>query len=54
MPILFTPGKFANAKVKNRFVHSATYEAMATPSGDVTNKLSLISIINLKQSIHFQ
>jgi 2,4-dienoyl-CoA reductase-like NADH-dependent reductase (Old Yellow Enzyme family) len=31
--------KIGKVQIKNRFVHSATYEAMATPAGEVTDKL---------------
>lgn len=39
MSILFTPKAIGNIVVKNRFVHSATYEAMASPSGEVTEEV---------------
>lgn len=39
MASLFTPLKFGNVTIKNRFVHSATYEAMASEAGEVTDKL---------------
>jgi len=39
MSVLFTPRNIGNVQIKNRFVHSATYEAMATPEGEVTEKL---------------
>lgn len=35
-PALFKPAQLANLQVKNRFVCSATYEAMATEAGEVT------------------
>jgi len=39
MSVLFSPTELGNVQIKNRFVHSATYEAMATPTGEVTEKL---------------
>jgi 2,4-dienoyl-CoA reductase-like NADH-dependent reductase (Old Yellow Enzyme family) len=39
MSILFTPINFGNVQIKNRFVHSATYEAMASETGEVSDKL---------------
>jgi 2,4-dienoyl-CoA reductase-like NADH-dependent reductase (Old Yellow Enzyme family) len=39
MTVLFTPIKMGNVQVKNRFVHSATVEAMASESGETTDKL---------------
>lgn len=37
MSILFTPGKLGKLNLKNRFIHSATYECMAKPSGAVSD-----------------
>lgn len=39
MSILFTPQKIGKMEIKNRFVHSATYECMANDTGEVTDKL---------------
>lgn len=39
MSVLFTPKKIGEMEIKNRFVHSATYECMANDSGEVTDKL---------------
>jgi 2,4-dienoyl-CoA reductase-like NADH-dependent reductase (Old Yellow Enzyme family) len=39
MSILFEPVKLGNVQIKNRFVHSATYEGMATTIGKVTDEL---------------
>lgn len=39
MTILFTPQYVGNVEIKNRFVHSATYEGMADTSGKITDKL---------------
>ena len=39
MSILFTPKKMGKMEIKNRFVHSATYECMADPNGGVTDKM---------------
>jgi 2,4-dienoyl-CoA reductase-like NADH-dependent reductase (Old Yellow Enzyme family) len=39
METLFSSLTFGNAQIKNRFVHSATYEAMASESGEVTDSL---------------
>ena len=39
MARLFTPFKYGSVAIKNRFVHSATYEAMASETGEVTEKL---------------
>ena len=36
---LFTPIDLGNVQVKNRFIHSATYEVMALETGEVTDKL---------------
>lgn len=36
-PALFRPAQLANLQVKNRFVCSATYEVMATETGEVTD-----------------
>lgn len=39
MSILFEPIKLGNVQIKNRFVHSATYEGMATEAGEVTDEI---------------
>jgi len=39
MSTLFTPIKIGKMEVKNRFVHSATYEAMALETGEVTDDM---------------
>jgi len=39
MSILFTHGKIGKMETENRFVHSATYESMASDAGEVTDKL---------------
>ena len=39
MSVLFTPQKIGKMEIKNRFVHSATYECMANDVGKVTDKL---------------
>jgi 2,4-dienoyl-CoA reductase-like NADH-dependent reductase (Old Yellow Enzyme family) len=39
MSVLFTPGRLGPLEIRNRFVHSATYEAMASPAGEVTDAL---------------
>jgi 2,4-dienoyl-CoA reductase-like NADH-dependent reductase (Old Yellow Enzyme family) len=39
MSVLFTSRKIGNVEVANRFVHSATYERMAEPNGEVTDQL---------------
>ena len=39
MSVLFTPKRIGKMEIKNRFVHSATYECMANDSGEVTDKL---------------
>jgi len=39
MSIAFTPMKLGDMEVKNRFVHSATYECMARETGEVTDEL---------------
>jgi len=39
MSILFTPKKIGQVEIKNRFVHSATNESMASRSGEVTDDL---------------
>src|SRR5919198_5374454 len=39
MSVLFTPGKLGPLEIRNRFVHSATYEAMASAAGEVTDAL---------------
>jgi 2,4-dienoyl-CoA reductase-like NADH-dependent reductase (Old Yellow Enzyme family) len=39
MSVLFTPGRVRAVEVRNRFVHSGTYEAMASPAGEVTDAL---------------
>jgi 2,4-dienoyl-CoA reductase-like NADH-dependent reductase (Old Yellow Enzyme family) len=36
---LFSPKKIGKKEIKNRFVHSATYESMASDNGAVTDKL---------------
>ena len=38
-PALFKPAQLANLQVKNRFVCSATYEVMATETGEVTDAI---------------
>ena len=37
MSHLFMPHSIGNVEIKNRFVHSATYEAMALETGEVTD-----------------
>ncbi len=39
MSVLFTPKRVGHVDIKNRFVHSATYEGMADPGGQVTETL---------------
>ena len=39
MNVLFSSQMIGNVELKNRFVHSATYEGMADPDGRVTKKL---------------
>ena len=39
MSILFEPMRLGNVQIKNRFVHSATYEGMATETGEVTDEV---------------
>lgn len=39
MSILFEPMNLGNVQIKNRFVHSATYEGMAAETGEVTDKI---------------
>lgn len=39
MSVLFTPMNLGNVQIKNRFVHSATHESMASSTGEVTEKL---------------
>jgi 2,4-dienoyl-CoA reductase-like NADH-dependent reductase (Old Yellow Enzyme family) len=39
MSILFTPLKIGDLEIKNRFVHSGTYECMADENGFVTDQL---------------
>ncbi|MFC1859463.1 NADH:flavin oxidoreductase [Thermodesulfobacteriota bacterium] len=39
MSILFTPKKLGNVQIKNRFVHSATYEVMALETGHISEML---------------
>lgn len=39
MSTLFEPGKIGKMELKNRFVHSATYEVMAKENGEVTDEL---------------
>lgn len=39
MSILFSPITIRTTEIENRFVHSATYEAMATEKGEVTEEL---------------
>jgi 2,4-dienoyl-CoA reductase-like NADH-dependent reductase (Old Yellow Enzyme family) len=39
MSILFEPLNLGNVQIKNRFVHSATYEAMALETGEVSDQL---------------
>lgn len=40
MSVLFTPRQVGSLEVKNRFVHSGTYECMATETGYVTDSLT--------------
>jgi len=37
--LLFSPGTLGSVEIKNRFVHSATHECMATDDGLVTDRL---------------
>ena len=39
MNVLFTSQMVGNVEIKNRFIHSATYEGMADPDGRVTKNL---------------
>lgn len=39
MSLLFSSMKIGNLEIKNRFVHSATYECMATADGQVTDQM---------------
>ncbi len=39
MSALFTPMKIGNVEIPNRFVNSATYEAMANETGEVSDEL---------------
>jgi 2,4-dienoyl-CoA reductase-like NADH-dependent reductase (Old Yellow Enzyme family) len=39
MSILFTPIHIGDMQIKNRFVHSATYECMASETGEVSDTL---------------
>ena len=39
MSVVFTPHKIGGLEIKNRFVHSATYESMAAETGRVTDDL---------------
>jgi 2,4-dienoyl-CoA reductase-like NADH-dependent reductase (Old Yellow Enzyme family) len=39
MPVCFSPLDIGRIEVRNRFVHSATFESMAAESGDVTEKI---------------
>ena len=39
MSMLFTPRKIGNVELPNRFVHSATYEGMATETGEASDEL---------------
>ena len=39
MSILFTSKKIGKTEIRNRFVHSATYECMANDTGGVTDNL---------------
>ncbi len=39
MALLFSRMKIGNLEIKNRFVHSATYECMATAHGQVTDQM---------------
>ncbi len=39
MSALFTSEKIGKKEIQNRFVHSATYECMASDSGEVTDNL---------------
>ncbi|MBN1829617.1 MAG: NADH:flavin oxidoreductase [Deltaproteobacteria bacterium] len=39
MSVLFSPISLGTLQIPNRFVHSATYEAMATETGEVTEAL---------------
>lgn len=39
MSILFTPINLGDVQIKNRFIHSATYEVMSLETGEVSDKL---------------
>ncbi len=39
MSILFEPVKLGPVEIQNRFIHSATYEGMALPTGEVTDEI---------------
>jgi len=39
MSPLFSPQRIGDVEIQNRFVHSATFEAMADENGKVTEKM---------------
>lgn len=39
MSLLFSPSKIGNLEIKNRFIHSATYEGMAAEDGKVQDEI---------------
>lgn len=39
MSVLFAPIDLGDVRIKNRFIHSATYEVMASEKGEVSDKL---------------
>ncbi len=39
MSILFTPINIGNVQIRNRFIHSATYEVMSLETGEVSDEL---------------
>lgn len=39
MSILFEPNKLRDLKLRNRFIHSATAESMASPEGEVSDQI---------------
>ena len=52
MSLLFEPTRIGPLEVKNRFVHSATYECMAGTDGEVTDELVPLMLVGAVRNLN--